>query len=240
MGLNRGTLKRWSLSAPAPRCRLGVRAPRAPSQCHLAPSQRPPSRDAPCSTPLRYAPCRTTGPPAVSPCASSQGHRTTTRCPSLSPEASRLSLLKAALLHRAPGLAPAPKLRPRPAIETATANSHARPAAYPTKAPSTSSCTCYSSPARSLSPRSRHLAGARATVAAAAWCHRTSSPTPSPPRFQPQTDACEFMVTSPPFSQPPAPPSRRILAGTTAPWPRTQLRLPPSSRGVLREPRVSS
>jgi hypothetical protein len=111
-----------------------------------------------------------------------RGHRTTARRPSLSLEASQPSLFKAALLHRTSILASTLVLHCAPPLEAAAKNQGSDRLLSPTKAPSTSPCTYYSSPTRSRFPRSRHLAGAGRTATGNGRRRRTTPPAPPPPQ----------------------------------------------------------
>jgi hypothetical protein len=88
---------------------------------------------------------------------------------------------------------------------------------FPTIVPSTTSHTYDSSPACSLLPLSRRLAGAELPATAARLCRGVASPVPSTPNQAHKPSAGESLVVPPTFLGQPCRRSRRISAGTAAP-----------------------
>jgi hypothetical protein len=96
---------------------------------------------------------------------------------------------------------------------------------FPTIVPSTTSRTYDSSPARSLLPPSRCLAGVELPAATARLCRGVLSPAPSAPNQAHKPSAGESLVVSPPtFPGQPRRRPGRIWPDRHCPWLSTQLR----------------
>jgi hypothetical protein len=175
---HRGARARRASGRPPPSASESTRAFPRPR----APRSRAPNRPGG-SCPWRVAPCDVRAEPLVLVCAA----RAQAAYKSHWLLVARTCLLHLALSRNRLPYHPGPSRPPAP-LEAAAVNPGSGRPHYPTEAPSTSSCTYYSSPACSLSPRSRHLAGA-SSPAAAAGRHR-QAPMPEPPRsfLWPQTN----------------------------------------------------
>jgi hypothetical protein len=147
--------------------RAFLRPPRA-SRPHTA---RAPSEFAPAACRSSRAPVRRFPPVLTTGCRPMCRARLV-----VLPSLAHLCVAERALSLYKRGTARQPRVRlPFPAraappapLEAAAVNPRVRPAAYPTEAPSTFSCTCFTSLTRSRFPPSRHLAGAELLAAAAA------------------------------------------------------------------------
>jgi hypothetical protein len=103
-----------------------------------------------------------------------------------------------------------------PPLEAAVASTRADPPHCPTKASTTSSGICWSSPTRSLFPPSRRLAGAELPAVAAQLCRCAPSPAVPLPQRSPETEPRDLQDI--PRSRPadPAAGVRRISATRAA------------------------
>jgi hypothetical protein len=107
---------------------------------------------------------------------------------------------------------------------------------FPTIVLSTTSRTYDSSPARSLLPPSRHLAGAGLLAAAARLCRGVPLPARPDPNQAPESNLGESLVVSPPSPADPATGAAQFRRAAPPSMPGTTLHPFPSFQGDFRKP----